>query len=529
MSNVNLTPGRVLKDALRKACRAHPAFEAWRIAHGHNLASQPAKADCEAFLTGHDAAALAACYALAGLGSPPPVAPVVPVASPPATPAPVLPLTRAPVPPVEAAPATVEAAPVASPPVEAEPVAETVDEGDPLAAIFDPVTPFLSNTLIDPMRDRALAALAAARREGEREGEARAASNVIALPSRNGAPVVAPSRKGKASFGSLIGKSKGGLAGLIVETWSPGSFAPPVTDNDYAWPTDATLALVSAINRGRNIWLTGPRGTGKTSWAEQFAARTGRPFVRIGFHKYIEPAALIGGKGLRDGSTVFEDGQLTAAVRVPGTIVLCDEPDLAPPAVLAFLQSAIDLRSIAIPETGEVVPFAPGVVIAFASNTGGNGDETGLYAGTVEQNAALQDRFAAIVPFGYMPPEIEGDRLASRLGIAPERVAPFATFAALTRQDVLTGRNGDAVSYRALAAWCEAILDGIAPDKAFAWCVTSKMRPAFAARVLELYRADFDEPAAVAALQGRKAPAKPSHAGAAFPEGDVAPGDDLLS
>jgi hypothetical protein len=108
-------------------------------------------------------------------------------------------------------------------------------------------------------------------------------------------------------------------------------------------------------------------------------------------------------------------------------------------------------------------------------------------------------------------------------------VLPFATFAGLTRQDVLTGRNGDAVSYRALAAWCEAILDGVAPDKAFAWSVSAKMRPAFAARVLELYRADFDEPTAVAALRGEAAPVKvapPSPAGSAFP---AAPGDDLLS
>jgi hypothetical protein len=61
--------------------------------------------------------------------------------------------------------------------------------------------------------------------------------------------------------------------GQTLQIWD----APdaPALDLDYAWPAQTGLILAQ-MNRGRNVFLSGPRGCGKSTFAEQLAARQKR-------------------------------------------------------------------------------------------------------------------------------------------------------------------------------------------------------------------------------------------------------------
>ena len=100
--------------------------------------------------------------------------------------------------------------------------------------------------------------------------------------------------------------------------------------------------LMTAIERGSNVWLTGPAGTGKSTMPEQACAALGRPFVKIGMTRQTEIESLVGGTGLHNGATVWEDGSLIKAMRCPGTVILIDELTLAPAGVQAIFQLVAD-------------------------------------------------------------------------------------------------------------------------------------------------------------------------------------------
>ncbi len=243
--------------------------------------------------------------------------------------------------------------------------------------------------------------------------------------------------------------------------------APPV-DKDYLWP-DVTAPALAALRRGRNLFLTGPAGTGKTSFAEQIAARFGRPFVRISCDDQTEAATLLGMTvpDVASGGVKWQDGQLAAAIRRPGTVVLLDEPSVARPGALMVMQALLDgARAIALQETGERVAVAPGVLFFAADNTNGTGDDNGAYEGTRRLNRAFLDRYAATLHFDYLPVAQEAQLLAKRSGLRPAHAMLVAQFGALTRQGQIKGTLSHGLGIRRLLSLAEMIADGVDPNLA---------------------------------------------------------------
>jgi transcriptional regulator of acetoin/glycerol metabolism len=68
----------------------------------------------------------------------------------------------------------------------------------------------------------------------------------------------------------------------------------PAIDQDYILPDCVPDVLVTAIVHRSGIFLSGPAGTGKTTLAQQIAARLGRPFVRISCTANTDAATLVG-------------------------------------------------------------------------------------------------------------------------------------------------------------------------------------------------------------------------------------------
>jgi len=273
----------------------------------------------------------------------------------------------------------------------------------------------------------------------------------------------------------MTGRKGAGQVGLSLPVPDKATELPvydaedaPAVDKDFRWP-DATGAALTQIRRGHAVFAYGPAGTGKTTWAKQIAARWGRSFVRISCDDQTEAAMLTGMTvPANDGGTKWQDGQLTAAIRKPGTVVLIDEPSVARPGALFVLQAVLDSdRTLHIAETGEVVQVAPDVVFIIADNTNGTGDATGQYEATRRLNRAFLDRAGATIRFDYMDPTEEAKALTARTGCKRPLAAKLAKFAALTRREADGGNVAHPVGFRRLVSIAELITDGVDAHQAY--------------------------------------------------------------
>jgi len=221
-----------------------------------------------------------------------------------------------------------------------------------------------------------------------------------------------------------------------------------------------------ALIRQRPTYFVGPKGVGKTTTIGQIAARLGRPFIVIGCSEETELPALTGTLVPHNGSVTFKYGALTKAMQVAGAIVLLDEVDTLRTGVAVGLNGILENRECTIPETGERITCADGVLFVGAGNSNGRGDTSGRYGGVNEQNAALMSRFRNMIAVDYLSPAKEAKLLQGRTACPPALAKLLVGAANVTRQAVSGGTLSDGMSFRALQSWAENLVDGLAPATA---------------------------------------------------------------
>lgn len=257
---------------------------------------------------------------------------------------------------------------------------------------------------------------------------------------------------------------------LLVDLWNDPS--APAIDPNFIWSHDILQHLILSQDTGENVWFGGPKGTGKSETARQFAAYTGRAFKRINFHKYTSAEDYIGAVGLEGGQTVFKRGDFLTAFTHPSTVILLDEVTNADPGELAPLNGFLEPNS-AVSFGGSVQTRAPGVLVFAADNTLGNGDDSGRYAGTRPMNSALVDRFARVVEFDYLPLSAETEAVVRHTGCSDQLAAHILDAVRVARSKVQTGEVIDAPSIRSVVAFIRALR--ILPiDKAWASTIAAR-------------------------------------------------------
>lgn len=257
---------------------------------------------------------------------------------------------------------------------------------------------------------------------------------------------------------------------MKVDIWNDPS--APAVDPNFIWTHDILQHLILSQDSGENVWFGGPKGTGKSETARQFAAVTGRAFKRINFHKYTSAEDYIGAVGLENGQTVFKRGDFLAAFTHPSTVILLDEVTNADPGELAPLNGFLEPNS-AVSFGGGVQTRAPGVLVFAADNTLGNGDDSGRYAGTRSMNSALVDRFARVVQFDYLPVQSEVDAVVRHTGCDPKLAEHILSAVRVAREKVQTGEVIDAPSIRSVIAFVRA-LRVLPIDKAWATTIAAR-------------------------------------------------------
>jgi len=231
----------------------------------------------------------------------------------------------------------------------------------------------------------------------------------------------------------------------------------PDVDPAYQFRLRHLIKFMSAIQFGQNIWLHGHTGTGKTTLAEQIAARIGFPIERLNLDSNLERADIVGGVEITvDGGspkTKFREGILPRAMQQPCIFVL-DEIDAGRPDVLFVIQRALERKGLTLTEDGgrTVKPHELFRFVATA-NSRGQGDEHGWYQGVRPMNLAMLNRFGAFIEVPYLDQDDE-ERLLSKSypALSAGQVKEMAQFATEIRNAFTGGEISQTMSPRNLHA-----------------------------------------------------------------------------
>lgn len=147
--------------------------------------------------------------------------------------------------------------------------------------------------------------------------------------------------------------------------------------------------LLAIIGRHRNVWLTGPAGSGKTLAAHKAADSLGLTFGAISIGPQTTQSALFGYMDAHGNYVATEFRRRYEH----GGVFLFDEIDRGNPGVLTALNQAIENGTCAFPDA--MVPKHTGFVAIAAANTYGTGASR-EYVGALQLDAATLDRFVML-------------------------------------------------------------------------------------------------------------------------------------
>ena len=226
----------------------------------------------------------------------------------------------------------------------------------------------------------------------------------------------------------------------------------PEIDRNYVFNLDVLKILLMGIGMKIPTYLWGHSGVGKTTMFEQLCARTNRPLFRAQHTANMEEEHIVGGWRLRDGHTHFELGPLPLAMK-NGWIYLADEYDFARPEVSSVYQAVLEGKPLVIKEAdpaNRVIRPHPNFRIIATGNTNGQGDDSGLYAGTNLQNAANYERFGIVEQMPYMDAALESRLVAAQARIPIVDAQKLVDYANKIRTEFKGGRMGNPISPRSL-------------------------------------------------------------------------------
>ncbi len=226
----------------------------------------------------------------------------------------------------------------------------------------------------------------------------------------------------------------------------------PDVDPDYVFSIDLLKKIVLGFQLNMPIYLWGFHGTGKTTVLQQVAARLRRPFIRVQHTINMQESDVLGQWTVKDGATHFQLGPLPMAM-INGWTYCADEYDFAMPSVTAVYQPVLEGQSLLIkdapPHFRKIIPH-PNFRFVATGNTNGVGDETGLYQGTLIQNAANYSRFKITEEVQYMDPKIETAIIMAKANVQRENAAKIVKFGNAVRDMFSEGKISMTVSPREL-------------------------------------------------------------------------------
>ncbi|WP_434666273.1 AAA family ATPase [Paraburkholderia sp. A3BS-1L] len=309
------------------------------------------------------------------------------------------------------------------------------------------------------------------RREGfaadaGREDEARAAEagSRFGAELRLAAASARAARRGAHGAGSEVRTVRIGTVDVPVAqaalNGAPASQARVPRINDAYLFTARTDDIAMDIVENRRVMLIGHMGSGKTSFVEQIAARTGHGVLRANMNGQTTIGDFVGFWTVKGGETVWVDGVLPIAMR-EGAWLIIDELDFAEPSILAVLTAVLEPEGrLLLKERGNeiVTPHPEFRLFATANAAGAMSAYRHLYQGANLLNEAFLDRWRVYL-FDYLSKDEEAEVLRRTLPQLPPALAPtLAAIAADCRAAFAREDLASAFSTRRLIDWAELML-----------------------------------------------------------------------
>lgn len=157
------------------------------------------------------------------------------------------------------------------------------------------------------------------------------------------------------------------------------------------------------------VLIKGPTGCGKSRFISHMAARLERKLFTVACHDDLTAADLVGRHLIGDGTTVWNDGPLTRAVR-EGAICYLDEVVEARKDTTVVLHPLTDDRRILpIERTNELLHAPKDFMLVVSYNPGYQNLLKGMKPSTRQRFVALR--------FGYPSAELEQEIIEGETGI----------------------------------------------------------------------------------------------------------------
>ncbi|WP_322069665.1 AAA family ATPase [Paraburkholderia bannensis] len=239
---------------------------------------------------------------------------------------------------------------------------------------------------------------------------------------------------------------------------TPSALVPRI--NDAYLFTERADDIALDIVENRRVMLIGHTGSGKTSFIEQVAARTGHGVLRANMNGQTTIGDFVGFWTVKGGETVWVDGVLPVAMR-EGYWLIIDELDFAEPSILAVLTAVLEPNGrLLLKERGnEIVEPHPSFrLFATANAAGAMSAYRHLYQGANLLNEAFLDRWRVYL-FDYLSKEEEAEVLLRTLpALTPSIAQTLAAIAADCRAAFAREDLASTFSTRRLIDWAELML-----------------------------------------------------------------------
>jgi len=157
--------------------------------------------------------------------------------------------------------------------------------------------------------------------------------------------------------------------------------------------------MKSCMDLNESVLLIGETGTGKTTIIKEIAKEKNKKLTRVSLNGSTGIEEILGKWLAKDGSTYWQDGILTTAMK-NGDWIVFDEINSALPEILFALHSLLDdeKKIILIEKDNEII--VPHKDFRFFGTMNPSED----YAGTKDMNKALLSRFNAIIYIEALEP-----------------------------------------------------------------------------------------------------------------------------
>jgi len=249
-------------------------------------------------------------------------------------------------------------------------------------------------------------------------------------------------------------------------------------------PNAYKKALAISVKANMPALLVGEAGTGKTSAVRYLAYKLQQPYVRVSMTGYTTPDELVGSKSAKDGSTYYEDGVITNAMKI-GAMLVLDEINATPPDSVFILHGLLDEdRQITMPNGDVIKPHKDFRVFATM-----NPD----YEGTKSLNRAFLDRFPIILDMKPLDPLPEARLLEEFYKVDINTALLMVTVACTARKAYHEEKTITHVSTRSLLQWAELMANGMDKKLAYEVSIVRKATACDQGAFTDYYNAVFKE------------------------------------